>query len=115
MKDCVFCKIVKGEIKKKIIFENDNFISFADINPVTPGHSLVISKEHFETFLNMPDTLGQELSEAVKKTALKILKENNAEGFKLVNNNKEIAGQVVPHLHFHIIPRKKDDMFNGEI
>ena len=107
MDDCVFCKIAKGEIPSERIYENDNFFSVPDANPVVDGHTLVISKKHFKTFLDMPDSLGPELSDCIKKTALKLVEKYNAEGFNIVNNINEVAGQVVKHIHFHILPRKK--------
>jgi len=108
-KDCIFCKIVRGEIPAKRIYENDNFFSILDANPIVEGHSLIISKKHFETILNMPEDLGSELLDCIKKTALKIMDEKKAEGFNIVNNTFKVAGQIVKHVHFHIIPRKKDD------
>ncbi len=107
--DCIFCKIASGEISAKIIYENDNFFSIPDANPKVNGHSLIISKKHFETILDMPNSLCPELLDCIKKTALKLMKENNAEGFNIINNNFEVAQQVVKHVHFHIIPRKKND------
>ena len=107
--ECVFCKIAKGEIPSEKVLENDNFFSVKDINPLTKGHSLVISKKHFRTILNLPFDLGQELVECIKETSLKIIDEVKCEGFNLAQNNFEAAGQVVHHLHFHIIPRNKDD------
>ena len=109
MKDCVFCKIADGKVSSDRIFENDNFFSVSDVNPVVEGHSLVISKKHFETILDMPDSLGTEFLECIKKTALKLMEKNNAEGFNVLNNNFEVAGQVVKHVHFHVFPRKKGD------
>ena len=109
MVDCIFCKIAKGEIFGKKIYENDNFVSFLDAYPVTKGHSLVVSKKHFKTFLDLPDNFGGELLDCIKKTALKVMKENDCSGFNVINNNFEIAGQVVKHVHFHVIPRKKDN------
>ena len=111
MDNCIFCKIVKGDISSEKIFENDNFFSINDVNPVVKGHTLVISKNHFESILDMPDSLGSELLECVKKTAMKVMGEQKAEGFNLVANTFEVAGQVVKHFHIHIIPRKKDDGF----
>ncbi|MBI5803543.1 HIT domain-containing protein [Candidatus Pacearchaeota archaeon] len=110
MKDCVFCKIVDG-IKKdqKIIYENENFFSVFDISPLTEGHSLVISKKHFKTTLDLQNSLGSELLDCIKNTALFLVKEKKAEGFNVLNNNFPSAGQFVNHVHFHIIPRKKDD------
>jgi histidine triad (HIT) family protein len=109
MKDCVFCKIAKGEIPRKEIYENDNFFSVPDINQVVKGHSLVISKKHFETILDMPSTLGPELIDCIKRTASALIDKYDAEGFNIINNNFEAAGQAVKHTHFHIIPRKKGD------
>ena len=108
--DCVFCKIIRREIKiNKIIYENDNFFSIPNANSEVDGHSLVISKKHFETMLDMPNSLGPELLDCIKKTAFKLMSENNLEGFNVLNNNFEVAGQTVKHVHFHIIPRKRDD------
>lgn len=105
--DCIFCKIARGEIPSKKIYENDNFFSVPDANQQIEGHSLVISKKHFETALDLPSTLGSELIDCIKKTALKVLNEEKADGFNLVQNNFESAGQVVKHFHLHILPRKK--------
>lgn len=113
MKDCIFCKIARGEIPVKRIYENDNFFSIPDAKPIIKGHSLVISKKHFETTLDMPSTLGTELLDCIKKTSLKLMERNKSEGFNLLNNNFEIAGQVVKHIHFHILPRKKGDGLKG--
>jgi len=109
MDDCIFCKIANGEVQVNKIYENDNFISFPDANQVVEGHSLVIPKKHFETTLELPSTLGVELLDCIKKTAMKLMEEYKAEGFNIVNNNFEVAGQVVKHAHYHILPRKKGD------
>lgn len=106
---CIFCKIARGEIPVDKIYENDNFFSIPDINQKIEGHSLVISKKHFETTLDLPSTIGEDLLDCIKKTALKVIKENNAEGFNVVNNNFEVAGQAVKHVHYHLLPRKKGD------
>jgi histidine triad (HIT) family protein len=110
--DCVFCKIASGEIPTQKICENDNFFSVADKNPKVKGHCLVISKKHFETSLDLPSTLGHELLDCIKRTSLKVIEETKAEGFNIISNNFESAGQVVKHLHFHILPRKKGDGFS---
>ena len=123
VEECVFCKIAKEEIPVKKIYENDNFMSFPDANPQVDGHSLVIPKKHFDTTLDMPSSLGGELIDCIKKTAMILMKEKNAkakgsgaepkaEGFNILGNNFETAGQLVPHVHFHIFPRKKGDGFN---
>ncbi len=105
--DCVFCKIVGGEIKADIVGDEENFIVMNDINPVSPGHCLIIPKKHYETIFDLPSSLGTELLSAAKKHGLRLIKEGKAEGIKLVSNNYEPAGQVVKHFHLHIIPEKK--------
>lgn len=109
MEDCIFCKISRGKISSKRIYENDNFFSIYDINPALEGHSIVISKKHFDSFLDVPSSLGDELIDCIKKTIFKTSNKFKAEGFNLINNTKKIAGQIVPHFHIHIIPRKKSD------
>jgi len=109
MEDCIFCKIVKGKIPSTKICENENFFSILNIHPIIEGHTLVISKKHFETFLDLPSSLGQELMDCIKKTAMKLIEKYKAEGFNIQNNNKDVAGQVINHIHFHILPRKKGD------
>jgi histidine triad (HIT) family protein len=115
-KDCIFCKIAQGEAKQgKFIHENDNFFSIPDASPVAKGHSLVISKKHFETVLDLPSTIWPELSDCIKNTALKIMEKEKAEGFHVNNNNFPAAKQIVKHVHFHIIPRKKNDGLDGKL
>jgi len=110
MDKCIFCKISQGEVEgKNIIYENSKFFSIPDIEPVNKGHSIVISKEHFKTILDLPNVLGPALLDCIKNTALKLLKETGYDGFNVVNNNFESAQQVVNHVHFHIHPRKGDD------
>jgi histidine triad (HIT) family protein len=98
-----------GEIKIKKIYENDNFFSIPDANQKVDGHSLIISKKHFKTTLDLPNTIGPELLDCIKRTAVELVKEHKAEGFNIVNNNFSAAGQVVEHVHYHILPRKKGD------
>lgn len=109
MKDCVFCKIAEGEIASEKIYENNNFFSTLDASPKVEGHTLVISKKHFENILDLPKMLGPELLDCIKETAIILMKKYDAEGFNVINNNFEVAGQVVKHVHFHILPRKKGD------
>ncbi|MCX6746686.1 MAG: HIT domain-containing protein [Candidatus Pacearchaeota archaeon] len=112
MEDCIFCKISKGEIPVEKIYENKNFFSISDTKPKVEGHSLIISKKHFENILEMPNSLGLELLDCTKNTAFKLLEKYKSEGFNIVSNNFEAAGQVVKHVHFHLLPRKKADDFN---
>jgi len=107
--DCVFCKIVKGEIPCTKTYENDNFIGILDINPKAEGHSVIIPKKHFRTIVDMPASLGNELLEAIKKVGLELIKDSKGEGFNVIVNNEPVAGQVVMHAHVHVIPRKEGD------
>jgi histidine triad (HIT) family protein len=110
MEDCVFCKILNKEQEVEIIYEDDNFFVIKDINPRVKGHLLAISKKHYATLLDVPSTLGNDLIYVVKKVVLNLMDEDGSiEGFNLVQNNFLIAGQVVPHVHFHILPRRKND------
>ncbi|MFA5174041.1 MAG: HIT domain-containing protein [Candidatus Pacearchaeota archaeon] len=109
MDDCIFCNIIKGEIPAEKIYEDDNFISIFDVKPIGDGHTLVIPKKHFKTLLDIPTSLGNELLEALKETTLILMKKYKAEGFNIFMNNFEVGGQIVPHAHVHILPRKKGD------
>jgi histidine triad (HIT) family protein len=115
MGDCIFCKIVDGEIPSEKILETDNFIVIKDVNPKVEGHTLVIPKKHYSTLLDVPAPLLGEFLEAAKEASLKLIDETKAEGFNLVMNNYEVAGQVVDHAHIHILPRKKGDGFSTNV
>jgi len=108
MVDCIFCKIVKGEIPSKKILENENFIVINDANPVSEGHCLIIPKKHFENIFELPSLFGNEPLDTAKEQGLRLVKEKKAEGIKLVQNNGKAAGQEVMHFHLHIIPEKSD-------
>lgn len=112
MVDCIFCRISKGEIPAERIYENLNFFSILDTNPKVKGHSLIISKKHFLNVLDLPSITGKDFLDCVKNTSIKLMKTHNASGFNLISNNFESAGQVVKHVHFHLIPRKEGDNFS---
>ena len=107
--DCIFCKIVNGEIETSKVYEDKNFIGILDENPKAEGHTLIIPKKHFRNLLDMPNTLGNEMLEAIKKVSLKLIDEGKAEGINVISNNEAVAGQIIFHTHIHIIPRKKND------
>jgi len=109
MEDCIFCKIVKGEIPCSKVYEDENVLAFLDIAPVHKGHTLVIPKKHFETILDIPEQELKGLILAVKKVVIAVEKGVDADGFVVTMSNKKAAGQEVPHAHFHIIPRYEDD------
>lgn len=109
MNNCIFCKIIKGEIKQDCIYEDSKTIAILDINPAQPrgGHTLVMPKKHYELFSDMPDVEAK----AVMSTMLKVSKAlmKFGEGLNVIQNNKKLAGQYVPHVHFHLIPRFSND------
>ena len=108
-KDCIFCKIAQREIKSEFVAESNNFIAIRDINPKAEGHTLVIPKRHFVTLLDIPDKLGEEMLNFSKRVASEVLDKKYGDGFNLIMNNLECAGQLVMHAHIHIIPRKDGD------
>ena len=109
MEDCVFCKIIAGQVPSKKLFETEKVEAFLDAFPSTKGHSLIIPKKHYETLLEIPEEDLKEVIVVAKKVAEAIVNATKADGFSLVQNNKEAAGQLVKHVHFHIVPRFKDD------
>lgn len=109
MDECIFCKIIKGEIPSRKIYENENALAFLDINPANAGHALVIPKKHYQTIISIDTAELKSLIEVVKNIAIIIKEELKAEGLNVLQSNGGVAGQLIPHLHFHLIPRFKDD------
>jgi histidine triad (HIT) family protein len=107
--DCIFCKIIKGEIPSVKVYENHKVVAFLDINPVNPGHTLVVPKEHFENLLDSGEEILKEIMFTIKKVAWGLTKAFDLKGFNVGQNNGAVAGQIVPHLHWHIIPRFEND------
>ena len=109
MESCIFCKIIAGDIPSYKVYEDEDVLAFLDTTPVNPGHTLVVSKEHYENLNDLPEELANKIIKAVKKIAPVIISAVGADGFNLNLNNGPAAGQVVNHVHFHIVPRKFDD------
>ena len=108
-KDCLFCRIIAGEIPSYKVYEDGNVLAFLDISPVNPGHTLVIPKEHYRNIEAIPaDRLG-EIMAAVKKIGAALKDKLGVPGYNVYENNDPVAGQEVPHLHFHVIPRQEGD------
>lgn len=105
----IFEKIVGGEIPSHKIYEDDNFFAFLDIFPKKKGHTLVITKKPFKNLLEIPKAISDKYLQVVQKIAIAVVIGTKADGFNLVMNNSEAAGQEVFHVHFHIIPRYKND------
>ena len=109
MRDCIFCKIINGEIPCSKVYEDNEFLAFLDITPINKGHILVIPKKHFVNILDCEEDVLKKIGPILKKLSLAVKKGVNADGIVIGQNNGEYAGQVVMHLHFHIIPRFKED------
>lgn len=105
MSDCIFCKIVAGEIPAAKIYEDDQVLAFLDISQTTKGHSLIIPKNHVRNFLEMMENQAESLFKHVPRLSKKLQKATGAKGMNVVSNAEEIAGQTVFHAHIHLIPR----------
>ena len=106
---CIFCKISAGEIPSYKVYEDENTLAFLDINPVSTGHILVVSKKHFANFEEADEETLCQVIKTVKKIGLSLKKNLAVPGYNVAVNNDPAAGQAVPHLHFHVIPRLLDD------
>jgi len=104
MNDCIFCKIVKGEIPAHKVYEDDKVYAFLDIKPLSKGHTLVLPKEHFENIFDIPKDLYGYMFEVAKEIAGHIKDKYNPEGMFINQNNGEMAGQSIMHVHLHIKP-----------
>lgn len=109
MDNCVFCKIVKGELPSYKVYEDENNMAFLDINPTTHGHVLVIPKKHFINMEEIPEDLLAKTILIVKKIGKSIKENLDVVGYNVCENNDPGANQLIPHIHFHIIPRYQDD------
>ena len=111
MKDanCIFCKIARGEIPSKTLYEDDDFRVILDLGPATRGHALILPKEHYADLYELPEDTAGEAMKLAKKMAAKMTERLACKGFNLVQNNGEIAGQTVFHFHMHLIPRYQED------
>lgn len=107
--NCIFCKIVAGEIPSTRVYEDADTLAFMDIGPVIKGHTLVIPKQHYDPITKTPvDVLGR-LMKVVQKIAQAQMNGLKADGVNVLNANGTAAGQQVPHIHFHVVPRFKTD------
>ncbi|HLD57119.1 MAG TPA: HIT family protein [archaeon] len=108
--ECIFCAMVAGKIQPAAkVYEDGEHLAFLDINPRNPGHTVVITKRHYEVILDVPEKEAGKLFELVRKLSISVKKGTQADGISILQNNYRASGQAVPHVHFHIIPR-----FNSE-
>ena len=105
MDNCIFCKIISGEIPSSKVYEDDKVLAFLDISQATKGHTLVIPKEHVRNILEMSAEPAETVFSRVPKIARAVQKATGAIGMNILNNNEEVAGQTVFHAHIHLVPR----------
>ena len=109
---CIFCDIIKGAAEVSVCYEDTDSIAFMDIQPVNAGHVLVVSRQHFESFLDLPTSLGTHLFEVAMQLAPAIRKVSGADGMNVIVSSGASAGQDVYHFHIHLIPRRQGDGFD---
>ena len=105
MENCIFCKIINGEVPSFTVYEDDDFKAILDLSPATKGHTLVIPKEHSITLLDLSKDRAEKLLEVTKKIVNGLKSVLNFSNYNIIQNNGKLAGQTVEHFHLHIIPR----------
>lgn len=115
MDDCIFCKIIKGEIPSYKVYEDEQILAFLDIKPLSKGHTLVLPKQHYKDILDIPDELLCEVNKVSKRIVKKIQKKYSPLGFIINQNNGERAGQTIAHYHLHIKPVYEGTVIPDEI
>ena len=109
MENCIFCKIANGEIPSATLYEDEDFRVILDLGPASKGHALILPKAHAADIYELPDETAGKAMILAKKMAGALTKALNCDGFNIVQNNGECAGQTVFHFHMHLIPRSKGD------
>jgi histidine triad (HIT) family protein len=107
--NCIFCKIANGEIPSRTLYEDNDFRVILDLGPATKGHALILPKEHYKNLYEISDDTAAKVLPLAKKMAQKMTDKLGCDGFNLIQNNNEVAGQSVFHFHMHLIPRYNDD------
>ena len=107
--NCIFCKIAAGEIPSATIYEDDDFRVILDIEPASKGHALILPKEHYANLYELPEELASKALIVAKKVVTKMTDIVGCDGYNVLQNNGEVAGQTVFHFHMHLIPRYKED------
>jgi len=107
--DCIFCKIAAGELPSFKVYEDEDTLAFLDIRPANYGHTLVIPKKHLVNLEEVDEKVLCQVMGTVKKVGRAIKAGLGAAGYNVMENNDPVAGQIVPHLHFHVVPRKEND------
>lgn len=112
MNDCIFCKIIAGEIPAEKVYEDDTVVALLDMRPVNVGHTLVMPKKHYTNIYDTPDEVMAHLAVVIKKLAVAVKEGAEADGINVEMNNDGPAGQIIFHTHIHIVPRFTDDGFH---
>lgn len=107
--NCIFCKLANGQIPTRAIYEDEQFKVILDNAPATRGHALILPKDHYANLYELPENTAADAMKLARKMALAMRDRLQCEGFNLVQNNGELAGQTVFHFHMHLIPRYADD------
>ena len=107
--DCIFCKIAAGEIPSATLYEDEDFRVILDLGPATKGHALILPKEHYRNLYDIDDEMAAKAMILAKKMVKKMTDVLGCDGYNMVQNNEEAAGQTVFHVHMHLIPRYKED------
>ena len=107
--NCIFCKIAAGEIPSATIYEDDDFRVILDIEPASKGHALILPKDHYANLYELPEELASKALVVAKKVITKMTEIVGCDGYNVLQNNGEVAGQTVFHFHMHLIPRYKED------
>ena len=107
--DCIFFFFFNGEIPSKTLYEDDKFRVILDLGPASKGHALILPKDHYANLFELPEECAGEVMKLAQKMAVKMKEKLGCEGFNLVQNNGELAGQTVFHFHMHLIPRYRED------
>ena len=108
--DCIFCKIIAGEIPSKTVYEDDNYKAILDISPASKGHVIILPKNHADNIFEISDEDASGIMIVAKKIAAKLKKVFDCDGVNILQNNGEVANQTVQHFHLHLIPRYVDDV-----
>ena len=107
--DCIFCKLANGDIPTNVVDEDDTFTVIMDASPATKGHCLILPKDHYANIYELDEEVAGKAFKLAKKLATMMTEKLDCDGFNIVQNNGETAGQTVFHFHMHLIPRYKDD------
>lgn len=103
--DCIFCKIIKGDIPSRTLYEDDSYKVIMDIEPADKGHALILPKDHYADLYEIPEDLAAGATKLAKKLITEFTTKLNCDGYNILQNNKEAAGQTVSHYHVHLVPR----------